>query len=227
MSTFLTPQIVTGDDSEVIHFEWDNLNKITTTIHGHNSVDFAAGIIMQEVKDGASSENERKLPIMEHSKLRSLQVETPETLPSVHLYNRVGPSFPTDASFTMPMENKEHYKTSLNTYYVWLITRIMGSKLGAQCCPALGGFTSCTGEVPKKKTTINYFTPTTESITQYSVVQELLRQSEVATGEVGQEYVLNTFDLGVIMKAMPLVWTNPEKYTKHIITPGEHMLSHK
>lgn len=187
-------------------------------------MDFAAGIIMQEVKDGASSETARKLPIMQHSKLRSLKVETPETLPPVHLYKRTGPTFPAEASFTMPLENQEHYKSALNVYYVWLITRCAGSKLETQCCPALGGFTSATGEAPKRKTTINYFTPITESITQYSVVQELLRQSEVATAEVGQEYVLNTFDLGVIMKAMPLVWNNPQKYNKHVITPGEYVI---
>ncbi|KAG1715021.1 Cystic fibrosis transmembrane conductance regulator [Nymphon striatum] len=32
----LTPQITTGEDNEVFHVEWDNLNKITTNVHGSN-----------------------------------------------------------------------------------------------------------------------------------------------------------------------------------------------
>ena len=30
VSSSLTPQIATGEDNEVFHVEWDNLNKITT-----------------------------------------------------------------------------------------------------------------------------------------------------------------------------------------------------
>ena len=32
VSSFLTPQIAIGEDNEVFHVEWDNLNKITTNI---------------------------------------------------------------------------------------------------------------------------------------------------------------------------------------------------
>ena len=38
--------------------------------------------------------------------------------------------------------------------------------------------------------------------------------------EVGQGYVLNTFDLGGCMKALPLIWKFPEEYKKHVVTPG-------
>ena len=51
-------------------------------------------------------------------------------------------------------------------------------------------------------------------------MEELLKQSEEATREVGQEYVLNTFDMGGCMKALPYVWRFPGRYQKHIITPG-------
>ena len=45
-------------------------------------------------------------------------------------------------------------------------------------------------------------------------------QSEEATREVGQEYVLNTFDMGGCMTALPYVWRFPGRYQKHVITPG-------
>ena len=38
--------------------------------------------------------------------------------------------------------------------------------------------------------------------------------------EVGQEYVLNTFDLGGCMKVLPFIWKFPDEYQKHIVTPG-------
>ena len=44
--------------------------------------------------------------------------------------------------------------------------------------------------------------------------------AEQATQEVGQEYILCTFDLGVCMKAFPLVWNNPVRYQKHIVLIG-------
>ena len=49
-----------------------------------------------------------------------------------------------------------------------------------------------------------------------------MKQSEEATREVGQEYVLNTFDMGGCMTALPYVWRFPGRYQKHVITPGPY-----
>ena len=76
------------------------------------------------------------------------------------------------------------------------------------------------GSLPQKKTVIDYYEPVHFPITQYETVEELLKRSEEATEAVGQKYVINTFDLGVCMKALPLVWKYPEQYTKHIIFLG-------
>ena len=97
---------------------------------------------------------------------------------------------------------------------------------GKQPVPALGGFISATGRTHVRKSTIDYFTPFNQPIIEYSTVQELLRQSEMSTaelggGENGQQYVINTFDLSVCMKAIPLVWRFPYTYQKHIIIPGQ------
>ena len=141
-----------------------------------------------------------------------------ETLPEVNIYNRVGPRFPQDASFTPPKENDRLYDTCMQEYYVWLICRMAGSD-GQQPVPALGGFISVTRKTIQRKSTIDYFTPINQPITEYATVQELLRRSEEATIEVvgeegGQQYVINTFDLGVCMKALPLVWKYPDRYMK-------------
>ena len=61
----------------------------------------------------------------------------------------------------------------------------MISSKGVQNVPGLGGFISATGVMPIKKSTIDYYTPINQPITQYETVQELLRRSEQATREVG------------------------------------------
>ena len=220
MSTLLTPQIVRGNANLVFHSEWDNLNKITTNIHGSNMVNSAGGILIQETKPGYESTQERTLPVLGRAKERSTKMETTPTLPPLHVYNRVGPKFPEGASFTMPLENIQQWKRGMNEYYIWIFVRIIGSH-GVQAVPALGGFISATGKAPAKKTTVDYYPPIDEPITEYSTVAELLRRSAEATAEVGQEYVISTFDLGVCMKALPLIWKFPQQYGKHIVLIGQ------
>ena len=67
---------------------------------------------------------------------------------------------------------------------------------------------------------IDYYESIHFPITQFQTVEELLKRSEEATKSTGQEYVINTFDLGVCMKTIPLVWKYPDQYSKHIIFPG-------
>ena len=66
---------------------------------------------------------------------------------------------------------------------------------GKQTVPGFGGFVSLTGDPPKQKTRIDYYSIINHPITEYETVEELLRQSEAATKEVRQQYTINTFDL--------------------------------
>jgi hypothetical protein len=180
-------------------------------------VNSAGGIMIQEVKPGfEATSQDRTLPLYQRSKMRSLKVDTPETLAPVHIYNRVGPKFPEGAVFVQPTINSK----CLREYRVWSLARVVGSSGEKQLVPGFGGFISATGTKPSRKSTIDYFTPINQPFTEYSVIKELLKQSEDATIEVGQAYVLNTFDLGGCMKALPLIWKFPDKYKKHVVTPG-------
>ena len=210
VSTTLTPQIIKGEGNEVFHFEWDNMNKITTNIHGSNVVNSTAGIMIQEVKSGYSATDERVHPVYKRDMKRSLKVDTPETLAPVHIYNRTGPKLPEGATFTPPPENNVEFSKALREYEIWLMTRVAGSKGVKQIVPGFGGFISATGVKPDKKSTIEYLTPIHQPFTDYAVIKELLKRSEEATSEVGQEYVINTFDLGGCMKALPLIWNIPQ-----------------
>ena len=48
VSLLVTSQIVIRENNEVFHMEWDNLNKVTTNIHGNNVVNHIGGIITQK-----------------------------------------------------------------------------------------------------------------------------------------------------------------------------------
>ena len=88
------------------------------------------------------------------------------------------------------------------------------SSHGKQEVPCISGFISLIGFLPQKKTMIDYYEPVHFPTMQYKTVDELLKRSEEATKTVGQEYVINTFDLGVCMKALPLEWKYPDQYLK-------------
>lgn len=222
-STHLTPQIVTEEGNIVFHCEWDNLNKTTTNVHGTNIVNSAGRIMVQEMNPVFENERVRTLPLIDKVKQRSLQVDTPETLPPLN-FTRVGPKFPEGSSFMPPAQNGVVYATKAMEYYIWLFIRYIGSG-GKQSVPALGGFISVTGSHPPRKSTVDYFTPIHQPITDNTVVRELLKRSEEATTEVGQEWVLNTFDLGVCMKALPIIWRFPEEFVRHVVTIGPFHLS--
>ena len=90
-----------------------------------------------------------------------------------------------------------------------------------QLMPGFGCFTSATGVPPHRKSIVDYFTPIHQPITDNSVVYELLiKRSELATAEVGQKWVMNTFDLGVCMKALPIIWRWPDTFSNHVIMIG-------
>lgn len=87
--------------------------------------------------------------------------------------------------------------------------------------PGIGGLISSPGKVSPRKSTIDYYIPINQPITDNTVVYELLKRSEAATKEVGQPYTINTFELGVVMKACSTVWKYEAEFKKHIIIPGK------
>ncbi len=113
ISTHLTPQIITGEGNTGFHSEWDNLNRITTNVHGSNVVNSAGGIMIQEVKESHVSTKKRTLPLYDRSsKMRSLKITPPEMLPEL-AFKRAGPKFPNNANFSPPAKNQESYDASM------------------------------------------------------------------------------------------------------------------
>jgi len=93
-STSLTPQIITGENNVVFHCEWDNLNQITTNIHGVNMINHTGGIMIQEVKCELDTVQSRNLPIYQRNQTRSFKLDTPASLTPVQIHKKVGPKLP-------------------------------------------------------------------------------------------------------------------------------------
>ena len=74
-----------------------------------------------------------------------------------------------------------------------------------QMHPSYSGFMSMVNDPPKSLTKIVYYSVIQRLITEYSTVKEVLQYSKGASNEVRKSIVITTFDLGVCMKAFPLV----------------------
>ena len=106
--------------------KWDNLNKITTKVHGSNVVNRTTRTMIQEVRpefaNGASTS--QTLPLSKREKSSSLKVDFPAILPPVYAYDCAGPAFPTNVSFASPSPSvHEKYNSE---HCVWLFSRILG-----------------------------------------------------------------------------------------------------
>ena len=86
-------------------------------MYGHNNADFAAGIVMQEIKDWGFLENGHKLPVMEHSQLRSLRVDVPGKMTVFVSKAHVG-----NANVTMTLGHLVNMWAVYNPYYYDLET---------------------------------------------------------------------------------------------------------
>ena len=103
---------------------------------------------------------------------------------------------------------------------MWVILQEHISNMPGWC-----GYISMTGDPPKRLTTIGYYPVIHHPITENKTVAECLDMAEKASHEVGQDYIITTFDMGVCMKAYPLIWNEPDRYNKHIILIGTFHLT--
>lgn len=234
-SSLLTNQILKAPANVLFHSEWDNFNQNLTSVHGKSAINTAGGIMIQETIANTSSDTttaSASLPTVPRRVRRSSTVP-PLALAPFNIAKRSGPKM-LDYTSEPPAENSVAHKKGLNIYTIWLLCRY-ACAAGRQKVPAFGGFVSATGNPPSKLSTIDYYPWIPEPITQYNVVKSLLKKSEQATEEVGQNYTITTFDLGVCMKALPIIWDNPDDYQNHIILIGAfhvimnylNMLGHK
>ena len=81
--------VIKGEVNLIVHFGWDNFNKITSNNLGSNFVNTTAGIIIQEIILDINIGSACILPVYDRSTY-NLEKVVPGTLPSVHLQNKIG-----------------------------------------------------------------------------------------------------------------------------------------
>ena len=213
-SSMLSPEIVQQPAGKfVFHSEFDNFDKFVNDPFGSGIVNTAHGIMLQEISNCNLEPVHLRRNYLPKTKERSLNCEQP-ILPDVYVTNRKSPNMVT---------TKRTYHGSHNAFdsaeirnMIWVILHIASNNI-----LAWSGFISVTGVIPDSLTIIGYYPVIYNPITEYKTVAECLKQAEEATNEVGgQQYVITTFDLGVCMKAYPLLFNNPLKYKNHIILIG-------
>ena len=76
------------------------------------------------------------------------------------------------------------------------------------------------GNKPASTTNLSYYEVINQPITDLCAIQECIKRSDRASKELGQQYTIITYYLGVCMKAYPLLWQYPQFYKDHIVLMG-------
>ena len=108
------------------------------------------------------------------------------------------------------------FKCTIHGFYVDTLHHLVKK----QIVPGFSGFLSATGVKPKTLTSIINYPLINSSITEYSTMQYILKETQKQTEAIGQVYTINTFDLGACMKVLPVQWFKPDELKKHITLIG-------
>ena len=226
--SIVPPNIIRNPTSPaVFHSDFDNFDAYVNELYGAGSVHRAHGIMMQDLVQGAYENTDRTDPVLEiqpRTGDRSMKSIIEPALPDCYLGKRKSPQI--QITTKVIEGGREVLENQMRKNLLYIIVRMQSVKRNSrQTIPAWGGYVSVTGDVPEKLTTIEYYPVIPHPITDIRTVQECLRCSEEASKEVGQKYVITTFDLGVCMMAYPLVWSNSKRYEDHIIMIGTFHLA--
>ena len=222
-SHLLTTNIIRNPSCvSVFHSDFDNFDQYTNELTGAGSVHRAHGIMMQELlpADGESyGGNVPELQPQEKTGERSYKFKYTRP-PEDNLYMGIRKNPPMHVETTCIPGGEGEQQLMLIESFTWILLRIVTTEKGPQEYPGWSGFISMLGSTPSRLTTIDYYPVIPYPITEYSTIKETLRFAEEGSKEVGQEYHLVTYDLGVCIKAYPLIWNHPSKYKKHIVLIG-------
>ena len=206
-STLLSPQIVRNPNVPIIfHSDFNNFDQLLNDLCGMTSVHTSHGIMLQDFSCPADQEVEGdmpSIPVVHKSGIRSLKLEAQEVLPDCYLTHRRSPSYEVEKTEMSGTEGL--FELECKKDLLWVMARYLSSYLEQ--------------ELPRL-TIIDYYPVINQPITDNKAVQECLRYSEQGAREVGQMYVVTTFDLGVCMKAYPIIWNQPKQFEDHIIMIG-------
>ena len=180
-------------------------------LYGAGSVHTAHGIMLQEAARDIQDQTQEQS--VERTKERYLQTLADDTLPECYMTHRDSPKMNT--STVDYGQGTEVVLQCTKRNILWVFSRAEDPRI-----PGWAGFISLTGHPPQTVTQIGYYPVVHHPITDYKTVRECMGLAVASSDEVGQKYNITSYDLGVCMKAFPLVWNEPKMYDKHTILIG-------
>lgn len=222
-SHLLTNSIVRNPSCKsVFHSDFDNFDEYVSSLTGAGSIHRAHGIMLQELLPEVDQLIGGSIPeavSVDKTHERSYKF-TPIELSEDNLYMGIRKNPCITIHTTDIPGGADELKIMILDSLVWVLLRLTSAECEEQEHPGWSGYISLMGTVPPRLTTIDYYPVIPHPITDYSTVMETLRVAEEAGKEVGQDYHIVTYDLGVCLKAYPLLWNYPNKYNKHIVLIG-------
>ena len=215
----LSTQIVRSPiDLWAIHSEFDNFDHLLNDLAGMQSVHIAHGIMLQDIQ-GEQVDHRGTFvdaPFVARdatTKHSLLESNVLKTVPQTHLLHNEKSLIITQQTYPdgdIHLRNKHAWGVFPGCWYRLNVVPHRKYQAGQVLYRWLG---------PHLKA-LQLLTITESTLPNHRL-QDCPRMSQIyrnATAEVGQQYVIITFDSGFCMKACPRVWNSPVKYEKHIIS---------
>lgn len=223
-SSLLPLQIIRNPSAPFLfHSDFDNFDEFISDLSGAGSVHRSHGIMLQEISENIGGDIGGSQPEISGVPRTGKRSFTPamKDLEECYIGKRKSPKLELRYK---AVDGKDAHQNCEMKNMLWMLLRLHAAA-NEQVVPGWGGYISLTGDVPDRLTTVEYYPVIPFPITDNRAVKECLRYSEEASQEVGQKYVVTTFDLGVCMKAYPLVWNQQKRYENHIIMIGTFHLA--
>ena len=193
------PPSISTEHNSVVYLCWDNFDLNEETPTGAGTTHTAHGIIIQEVETDSRSPA-RGLPQVpkfhestEHPFIEDLQPCFAKAKAEPYLNVTRSRPEPYDLSYTNLSD------------FLWMLCRNETSKT-EQNVPSWAGWLPAISKIlhdvdrEPRCSTVDYMAPILFPITENTTVQHALEVSQKATQNVGQEFTIVTFDLGVAKK---------------------------
>ena len=182
----LLPSTVSLRENKVIHFCWDNFDLNEETPSGADTTHSTHGIVIQEVTGDTMPDtfpSQTEPPSHHQNRQCSVQYE-PHDVPPCFAKEKAEPMLHVvETHFSNP---EAVYKAQVADFW-WIFSRSQATDEN-QLVPGWGGWVSPTGEGTEKiQSTVDYMAPIHHPVTENSTVQHILKVSQAATKQVGQD----------------------------------------
>ena len=215
----ILPPSISIENNSVVHLCWDNFDLNEETLPGAGTTHTAHGIIIQELENDSILRT-RDLPQVPKTNERTVHPVIEDIQPC---FAKAKAEPKLNVSRVQPEPCDSMYFNFSD--FMWMLCRKESSET-EQNIPSWAGWLSATSQPTDQSgkeprcSIVDYMAPVLQPVTENATVQHILEVSKKATENVGQDFTIVTFDLGVAKKAFNIVWQNHIRFGNVIIRIG-------